>query len=669
VTVYLDSLPRLDARVGYGQLGTNGALGYENKPVSVRGRRFQRSLSTHAPARLIYQLDGRFAHFQCEVAINDDVRPCGSSADFTVRADGRMIAAAPGVVAGDAPRPIRAELGSARTLELSVDTSHWQFCHSVWLDPVLSEAGLDTADTSLTDCLERAAIWLPPELPPARRCIATVASSGFELLVDDMLGSLLANSGCHDALLVLFCVGAPATLAPIAAKYRAMLVYCDPLRPVGMSLKSVLYSIARVVDADQFLCLDADILVLGDLRPVFAMLDASPDGAILACREENRRAYRDLADAFQRLYYGDPNEMPRLLGEAVAGYPLVVNDGLFAGSHTALLALDSTIRAMAELRAWMDGRPDIAWRNQFLFNAALAASGCGAELNPTYNWQLNRRDVRIFREHGRPHAESDGRRVAVVHFNGDGRGKHTEWHGSYASVAAALPLASGGDGYAQFLDILRSWAGAHGAGTMAWSFYGTPEGRSSHIPDADSGTMPLLALLHYLIRSNGCVRVLETGTARGVSAACMASAIARRTGARVVSFDPCHYPERDALWAALPQEMRGCLEARLVGSLEGMAAALARGERYEAALLDSIHTSEHVWAEFALARQLVCPGGLILVHDARCAEGTVAAALDRIQAAGFGVARLWCAEGGIQADAGLGLAVIENRVYSRGPAA
>jgi hypothetical protein len=661
VIVYLDSLPRLDAQVGYGELGTNGALGYENKPVSVRGRHYQRSLSTHAPARLIYQLDGRFAQFQCEVAFNDDVPPRASSADFIVRADGRMIAAAPGVVAGDAPRPIRAELGSAHTLELSVDTSHWEFCHSIWLDPVLSEAAPEAVATSLTDCLQRATLQPPPAAPRARRCIATIASAGFEVLVDDMLGSLLANSGCHDALLVLFCAGDPATIAPIAAKYRAVLVHCDPLRPVDMSLKSVLYSIARVVDAEQYLCLDADILVLGDLRPVFAMLEACPEGAILACREENRRAYRDLGDVFQRGYYGDPNEAPRLLG-ANAAYPLVVNDGLFAGGRTALLALDSTIRAMPDLRAWMDLRPDIAWRNQFLFNAALAASDCGTELNPIYNWQLKANDVRMFREHGRPQAESNGKRIAVVHFNGPGRGKLTEWHGGYASVTSALPPATSGDAYAQFLDALRSWAGVHGAGTLAWSFYGTPEGGSSHIPDADTGTMPLLALLHYLIRSNGCVRVLETGTARGVSAACMASAIAHRPGARVVSFDPCHHPERDALWAALPEAVRDCLEPRLTGSLEGMAAALARGERYHAALLDSIHTAEHVWAEFALARQLVCPGGLILVHDARCAEGTVAAALDSIQVAGFGVARLWCAEGGVPADAGLGLAVIENRL-------
>lgn len=660
--IHLESLTPLDSRVGYGQLGTGGALGYENKQVSVRGQGYPHALSAHAPARLVYRLDGRFGRFECLVAINDDVPPHGSSADFTVLADGCPVAAALGVVAGDPPRHICAELGSAQIIELAVEPGLWDFCHTVWLDPVLCETKPGAAPPVLTDCLERATILLPPEMPRATRCIATVASSGFEALLDDLLGSLLANSGCHGALLVVFCVGDPSTLAPIAAKYRAVLIHCTAARPIGMSLKSILYSVARVVDADRFLCLDADMLVLGDLRPVFAMLEACPEGAILACREENSRAYRHLGDAFQRLYHGQPDEASRLLGERVAPYPLVVNDGLFAGSRTALLALDSGVRAMPELRAWMDRRPDIAWRNQFLFNAALAESASGVELNPIYNLQLNRRSVRMFREGSRPRAEWHGKPVSVVHFNGDGRRKHAEWHGIYSRPGPALTSAVGGDGYAQFLDALRAWAGVHGMEALAWSFYGTSDGRNARVSDAS--TMPLLALLHYLIRSNGCVRVMETGTARGVSAACMASAVAHRPGARVVSFDPCLYPERDELWAALPDEMRGCLEARQIGSLDGMAAAIAHGESYEAALLDSIHTSEHVWAEFQLARQLVCPGGLILVHDARCAAGTVAAALEHIQVQGYGVARLWTAENGVREDSGLGLAVIENRVYA-----
>jgi hypothetical protein len=129
----------------------------------------------------------------------------------------------------------------------------------------------------------------------------------------------------------------------------------------------------------------------------------------------------------------------------------------------------------------------------------------------------------------------------------------------------------------------------------------------------------------------------------------------------VVTFDPYVLPERGDLWQSLPPPMGGCIDARTIGSLEGMTAALAAGERFDAALLDSIHTAEHVWAEFELARQLVCPGGLIVVHDVRYAHGTVERALKQIEAAGYGVTRLWTADSGVPEDDNLGLAVIENR--------
>jgi predicted O-methyltransferase YrrM len=159
--------------------------------------------------------------------------------------------------------------------------------------------------------------------------------------------------------------------------------------------------------------------------------------------------------------------------------------------------------------------------------------------------------------------------------------------------------------------------------------------------------------------------VLETGTAKGVSAACLASAVAHRNHARVVSFDPYAQPEAADLWALLPEEMRAVIELRGVDSLGGMREAIEDGEHYDLALLDSVHSADHVWAEFQLASELVCAGGLILIHDVRYRGGTVAIALEKIEQAGFGVTRLWCADGGIAEDDELGLAVIENRRHLR----
>lgn len=209
-----------------------------------------------------------------------------------------------------------------------------------------------------------------------------------------------------------------------------------------------------------------------------------------------------------------------------------------------------------------------------------------------------------------------------------------------------------------FTEALREWVGTR-LNRLSMSFYGAQDGMTARVA-ADG--YPLFGLLHYILRSNGCIRVFETGTARGVSAACIASAVCHRPDARVVTFDVSANPERSELWALLPAPMRACIEPRVVNSLDGLPAAIAAGERYHAALLDSDHTEEHVWQEFVFATKLVCEGGLILIHDATLPGGTVAAALDRIRGAGYGVVVLWTATDGTPEDDGLGLAVVENRV-------
>jgi predicted O-methyltransferase YrrM len=658
--IFLPDLAPLSAVVGYGSLGTHGRLGYEGGHVTVEGTYFSRALSTHPPARVMYDLGGAYERFHCWVALNDDVPAGWSYADFIVRADGREVALMPDVRAGAGPIELIADVGGAQLLELSVRTTRWDFCHAVWLEPRLDHGDAPSPPEVITDCLARADIIVPRVKPRADRCVATVVSPGFAELLDDMLGSLRANGGCGDALVLVITLGVDASVADVVAKYGATLVRGTPRSALDQGCKSVLYSIARLVDAPRLICIDADVLILGSIDPVFSALDACPEGSILASREGNHHGFRNLADVLCGAYGGRSEDLAQIFGEPGDEwqYPLTVNDGVFAGSRAALLALDATIRAMPGAVAFVEERRDIAWRNQLIFNAALARLRCGVELDSSYNVQLHAQDVDLRVGDGVPLATWQGRPVRVLHRSGWGRRKYPELHGLYARVPDPLP-PGGRDAYGAFVRTLRTWVGRHGLSALAWSFYGTPAGYA-RVRDADA--FPLLALLHYIIRSNGCVQVLETGTARGVSAACLASAVAHRDGARVVAFDPNDYPERASLWNALEEPMRRCIDARLTGSCEGMTEAIAAGERFDAALLDSIHSAEHVWAEFDLARRLVCPGGLILIHDPGLEDGTVEGALDRIADAGYGITRMWAAEGGVAEDEGLQLAVIENRI-------
>jgi predicted O-methyltransferase YrrM len=658
----LDTLTPVHSQVGYGTLGRGGDLGYEGKRVTVRHRGYQSALSTHPPARLLYRLDAHYRTFSCGVALNDDVPNGQSYADFLVLADGRQVAAAPFVRAGEGGREITANIAGARMLELVVNTGRWEYCHAVWLDPRLDAAADAAEQRTFVDALERAEITLPATPPRTRLCVATVGSGGhYATMLDDMLGSLVANGGCHDALLVVFSVGDDDACARVAAKYRATVIPCRPRARANPTAKAILYSAARVIDADYFICLDADILILDDLTPIVTALDAMPDGTVFACREGNGRGYTDLAHILTTAYGGSVADVGRLLGEdnGEAHYSLVVNDGLFAGSRTAMLALDGAIRAMNHAAEWVDARTDIGWRNQFIFNLALAKLQNGAELDPTYNVQLHTQNIELRAEGSRVRASWHARNARVLHFSGAGRSKHPEWRGLFARASEALVGAPSGDGYADFLSAVRAWVGRRGMAALAWSFYGTSDARNGRVRDLT--TMPLFALLHYLVRSNGCVRIVESGTGRGVSTACMAAAVAHRSGGRVVTFDPHTLPERADLWGALPAPMRACIDQRAGDGVEGMHALFAAGERFDAALLDSIHTEAQVLTEFEIACQLVCPGGLILCHDATLAGATVDVALKKIEAMGYGVTRLWTAECGIPEDDHLGLAVIENR--------
>jgi hypothetical protein len=434
---YLDSLELLLVRVGYGQLGRNGELGYENKRVIVQGRAYPHALSTHPPSRLLFHLGGRFADFRCDVALNDDVSPGASHADFRVFADGRQVASAFSVQAGDGTHPLSATVEGAQLLELEAQTSKWEHCHAVWLDPQLKPAAPEAFPRTLSDCLGRTEIILPSfALPRTKHCIATVVTPGFETLLDDMLGSLRANGHCEEALCIVLAVNCTESCRQVAARHHALVIESKQRARLNSTVKAALYTLPLFIPSERFVCLDADMLVLDDLRPLFAAMEVCPGNTVFACREANGRGLRDLQQAIHCVYGGNPGDFARFFAPAngESQYPFVINDGLFCGTRGALAGIDAQIRRWSRASHWVDERADVWWRNQFVFNLAIATQRCGVELDPTYNVQLNSQDVDFFRADGKPQACWRGKPVRIIHFNGGGRNKYPEWRGLFANA-------------------------------------------------------------------------------------------------------------------------------------------------------------------------------------------------------------------------------------------
>src|SRR4029077_3980323 len=176
-------------------------------------------------------------------------------------------------------------LGGARRLSLIVETNRWERCHSVWLDPGLNSDSETEHQKKVTDCLRRTELTVPTGLPTVENCIVTVASAGYARLLHGLLGSLRKYADCPNALLAVILVDDDTECERVATTHGAAIVRARSLVRKDPTLKSVMYSAARVLPAQRFICLDADILVLESLGPLFDTLEACDSNSILACRD------------------------------------------------------------------------------------------------------------------------------------------------------------------------------------------------------------------------------------------------------------------------------------------------------------------------------------------------------------------------------------------------
>jgi len=285
----------------------------------------------------------------------------------------------------------------------------------------------------MMDCLRRAELTVPTGLPPVENCIVTVASAGYARLLHGLLASLRKYSDCPDALLAVILVDDDPECECVANTHGAAIVRARSLARKDQTLKSVMYSAAQVLPAQRFICLDADILVLGSLVPVFESLEACDSNTILACRDAFVRS-SSLMEALCTHYLGKPADIPLLLPKSKreGDYKLLVNDGVLAGTRAAFLGLARAIGSMAGAPGWVDQLPHHRWRNQFVLNLALAHLDCGTELDPIYNLQLHMTDIELSLQQNPPRALWQGRSAQLLHFCGWGRDKYPELRQAFA---------------------------------------------------------------------------------------------------------------------------------------------------------------------------------------------------------------------------------------------
>ena len=155
--------------------------------------------------------------------------------------------------------------------------------------------------------------------------------------LDGALTSLDCFGGIAEVPRVVFVEGHSPRCEAIATLHRAAVLRCGSVRGAGPWLKSALYSITHAVEAKQYLCMDADLLVLDTLAPLFEMHAALPAGQVLIGPEATRTPVTNLRQGLRTVYLATAAETDWLLAPypGTDDEPTVVNDGVFVADFEA----------------------------------------------------------------------------------------------------------------------------------------------------------------------------------------------------------------------------------------------------------------------------------------------------------------------------------------------
>ena len=114
----LADLKPLVSSVGWGEFWTN--RNWYQRGFTIAGRRYEHGVFAHAPSRVLYALDRKYASFSACVGLDDGNGDCGDGADFSVLVDGQKVWHQDGVRGGQQARCFEVNVRGVSHLQLLV---------------------------------------------------------------------------------------------------------------------------------------------------------------------------------------------------------------------------------------------------------------------------------------------------------------------------------------------------------------------------------------------------------------------------------------------------------------------------------------------------------------------------------------------------------------------
>lgn len=274
------------------------------------------------------------------------------------------------------------------------------------------------------DCLHRAQMPLNALKSRADLAVCVVCSPGYENQVADLFYTLKKFGNLSDYEFFAFVAdddgSCAARLEPLGIQIVHVKTVGKMREKINASIKGVVYSAFQSIDAKNYLCFDSDILISGDISPIMEVLKTTPDGKVLAVRGASDMSNDEPCSIEYSTWvnYSTPwLDVINVTGhdDGLFNRFVRLNAGVFAGSKNALMAVDSTIRAMgAPARHFIDRPGAHPASDELIWSFAIARLGCLVELSEIYNLQFFARNAHL--EFEVPRAWYGDEIVRVLHF-------------------------------------------------------------------------------------------------------------------------------------------------------------------------------------------------------------------------------------------------------------
>lgn len=132
--IYLSEMEPVYAKSGWGDVEMDRAV--SGKPLSIKGKRFQKGIGTHSVSEIEYDLKGIFNYFSAKVGIDDGNRSEKGSVEFIVYGDGKELWRSGIMKKSDGIKEINMDIGGVKKLLLKVEDGGdgINYDHADWAD-------------------------------------------------------------------------------------------------------------------------------------------------------------------------------------------------------------------------------------------------------------------------------------------------------------------------------------------------------------------------------------------------------------------------------------------------------------------------------------------------------------------------------------------------------